>query len=144
EGGIAVAGKGDRPSLQATLSIVSDCTGAYQLVAPLGPVAVAAREDPPRAEVLESVRVIRPAQDRGIAVSRKGDRVTLTSSGRTGPAQFVARRGPVPFVAGEAPRRAGVGFVARTADDGGVAVAGEGDRLSLLRRSDRTRADELV
>ena len=82
----------------------SNRAGADQLAALLGPHAVAAREDPRRAGVIDVVG--KPADNGRIAIGGKSDRKPCGDSDRAGADQFVALLGPDPVAAREDPCRA--------------------------------------
>jgi hypothetical protein len=122
-GGVAVAGKRNGLALLG----LSDRAGADQLVALLGPGAVASDEDPHRSD---TIVVGHPAYDGGVAVAGKRNGLALLGlSDRAGAEQLGALLGPDAIAAGEDPRCSKT-TAERLADDGGVAVGRHRDRLT--------------
>ena len=133
---------------------VSNRAGTDQLVALLGPDAVAAGVDPhrPSARVVSS-----PPHDGGVAVGGQCDGPALAGGpNRSGADQLVALLGPDTAAAGKDPRcpdacgaheiahvQTVAEVIQRRAHDGGVAVGGQRDGRALAGVSDRADADQL-
>jgi hypothetical protein len=138
--GIAIGGQRDRVTLEG-FSRVGNSTSADQLRSLLGPDGATAGEDPGR----PNVRIVRRADDHGIAVGGQRDGPALTAIESAGADQLGSLLGPDAAAAGEHPRCPHTGIV-RPAQDGGIAVAGQRDGVALVsgkHYGDRAGADEL-